>query len=1318
MRLILVLTTVVLFAGPLRAQEADVARALDLERMAEAALAAGRPEEAKSRIEERLRLGPSATAEILLARALAVTGDDDAALDALERAVEAGYTGFMWDDPFRYFEIIRRWRPLGRYDELLRRRTENRRRYLIADARRLAERRAELDRVEQLLLDSRVLWQDGHCGIVNSVDWSADSRRLLSTCEQDDTVRLWNAFTGEAIAVLGRHDEPDARFDATGERILVHDGPTERASLWDGRTGQFLGWLPDPEALVIGVRFARNADRVLTRERNGRITSHDLDGLPVGSVDVGEPVLAFDTMANGEQLLVATLGGSLQRFSLDSGKRLPIATPPRPVSRVVAGPRGKFTLSRSHAGQLYLHDLREPGRPPAALGFDHASTGVFSPDGEHVIAISEPTKVEVWSTAEATRTHVFELDGFVALRNVSLSPKGDRLAILTGQPDTWEFRGTVLDLLTGAKLCSFGGGRELNAPRGIAFMPDGRRVVTAEGDGYSIAMWDAETGKWLGQGIDTIGSVLDLEPSPSGNRVAYASYSRFAGVYRFDQELNRPLLCTGTGHSLTLCLDRDSGLVTVGGSLWPPPYRQTSWQFDPRTGATTLGPVEGHARSVTRDGSGDLLFNQGDDTDGFQRISGTTGETLWSLDRDSTFFDMVPSADGSRLLAHTMDLGAPNLVLLDARTGEQVRAFEEFWHGGRLISANVAAISADARQVAFCSDRSGGIGWWDADSDVVARIEGHGENVRRLAFSRDGAHLVTVSADRTARIWDSSTRQVVHVLEGHENVVWDLRLAFDDSELFTCATDGTVRRWDMESGELLATYICGAGESVWTLAIHEQTGLLAAAGSSGVVRLFDFDVPTEDPELLEGHSGAIRQLAFDAQGDRLYSVADDLTLRVFDVDEAELLLTHVQYRENDFIRFTPEGYYVGTEGAADTARIVVESRLERGVWPLSSYAAILNDPEKVAAKLRGERVRVPVLPQGPAVDVLSPTTGDVTSRNLRLELTAADRTGIEKITVLQDGSPLSDARLAAALFANPSNTQASLSFELEISEGRTDTEIVVRAENRRGIRSVPQRIRVVYQPPANDLYLLAMGVADYEDDTLDLAYPVKDADDLIARFESEAGGIYREVHVRRLADDEVTGSNLRRARETFLHQAKAADTIIVFAAGHGVRSDTGEYYYLTPGATAADPYDGIERTQLESLVTWDRLLAKRRLLLIDTCHSGEAYGEATRGSMMTAAFEQDEVDLAIGEGLYIFAASSEAGLARERDGNGLFTRALIDGLDGAADDGGDGNGLVDVVELMSYASKRVMDDSDNRQRPTTPRVEGGDPFGLARKRGP
>ena len=121
-------------------------------------------------------------------------------------------------------------------------------------------------------------------------------------------------------------------------------------------------------------------------------------------------------------------------------------------------------------------------------------------------------------------------------------------------------------------------------------------------------------------------------------------------------------------------------------------------------------------------------------------------------------------------------------------------------------------------------------------------------------------------------------------------------------------------------------------------------------------------------------------------------------------------------------------------------------------------------------------------------------------------------------------------------------------------------------------------------------------------------------------------------------------------------------------------------------------------------------------MLIDTCYSGQEFGEAMQGEGLgKGLFDQKEVNrFAAGDayGLYIIAASSDEGLAREREGNGLFTAALLEGLGGAAD--ADRNGYVEVEELRSFASRVVHERSGGTQRPTVPTVRAGENFPVVK----
>jgi len=339
----------------------------------------------------------------------------------------------------------------------------------------------------------------------------------------------------------------------------------------------------------------------------------------------------------------------------------------------------------------------------------------------------------------------------------------------------------------------------------------------------------------------------------------------------------------------------------------------------------------------------------------------------------------------------------------------------------------------------------------------------------------------------------------------------------------------------------------------------------------------------------------------------------------------------------------------------------------------------------------------------------------VTERDFTVKAIVHDWEGIADVRIVQDGAP-SSAMAKSALVIDDSGRTGTLTLELRVPTGMFETHLVLRAVNHRGIVGREVRLQVHYRHPQRELYILALGVRDYDQDSLDLEFPTKDVGDLVAALSMQSGVYYRDVHEEILLDADVTAANLKRLRHEFLRDAQPEDTIIVFAAGHGVRAPDGTYFFLTSSSTPEDPYEGLERTLIDSLVTWPQLRARRRLLLLDSCYAGRSLEEGLRGTDRgISVYREEEVEALMktdGQGVYILCATMSQGFAREQDGNGLFTRTILEALGGAADE--DGNGLIEVEELRDYTAKKVQEYSGGQQRPTMPTVIGGENFVLSR----
>jgi len=1279
-----------------------------------AAADAGRYEEAEELLVAALEESPEyGDLMYWMGAVLAVQGKVNESLGMLEQALGQGFVGAdsrreasfvaLYGDPdFEY------------YLEQEREARLDRKRAARGGHEEVDERRAGLDRRARTELENGILWQDGHGAPVTRASFSADGTRILSSSD-DGTVRLWDAYTREHLAVLGYHDATDlsAEFDSTGERVLVLDRHAGRASLWDGRSGELVSWLDRAGEFVLFAAFAPDGSTVVTAPDGGGVFFWDaLEAYPLEDltletegtavvrhhpsgqalavlasdgrirlVDPESPALLGELpagptkardmvfVAGGERLVVRGVGVRLWSFELDvedptSSKLVELPSSPWSLHDEIFDAEGRWILGVGPGFEIEIRDLATGElvrslphvRPCRLVG--------FSPGHPRVVTVNESSYMRLWDGVSGEllrRVGRFRTPIGIAVRRWSWSPEGERLAV--GEHN---YSVALLDGWTGrseADLTGASGGTTYE----IAFDPRGKRIVHGQYNG-SLGLWDLDApskGEFLRRSLPA----AVAETSPDRSRV-FAWRRR--GADRLDLD---------TGGTVQT--------INVGGT------------FIPASG-------DGY---YTHDPGGGVTRRESDDAT----------EPSWSVagdgrrsGNDLVVLQEVPEAE--RVLSMGFEGTAR---ILDRKSGRVILRVDGMGRGLRLREACGPRLSPDGR-IFVGGGQVGQLVWWDErDGGEPVALPAHEGYIQRCVFTEDGRRLATVGWDGSARLWDTQSRETLFVLEGHTARVYDAAFTNDGELLATCAFDGTVRVWDTADGSELRVLRTEPGEELTQVLFHvvaaEVEGdarvRVIAAGSSGRIRIWDA-ASGEALAVLEGHIGGVAGLFLDPRG-RLWSGSFDGSLRIWDPVRGALLATRITFDQGDWLSVAPSGHYIGTPRAADLTRVIVRSGLTGAAFPLSSYRTILESREKVADSLAGQRVHKPRLPSPPELDLDSPRSGLTRERSIVVDATASDRAGIEELSVWQDGAQVAAEVVEAALERDPSGRSARLLLELPISESRKDTHVRVRATNRRGILSRMHTARVVYEAAERDLYLLAMGVADYEEDDLDLAYPRKDVDDLVRRFQEEQGRLYTQVHVRRLVDGEVTPGKLRRAREEFLLRAEPEDTILVFAAGHGVRSDSGEYYFLTPRTTPDDPYEGIERQVLESLVTWDRLHADRRILLVDTCHSGEAFGEGKRGVALDS-FDQREVDEAAGTGLYIIAASSEAGFAQEMEGNGLFTRALLEGLDGAAD--ADGDGLVGIDELKIYATTAVHERSAGRQRPTAPRIEGGEDFPLARAR--
>ncbi|MEO6931205.1 MAG: caspase family protein [Chitinophagaceae bacterium] len=505
--------------------------------------------------------------------------------------------------------------------------------------------------------------------------------------------------------------------------------------------------------------------------------------------------------------------------------------------------------------------------------------------------------------------------------------------------------------------------------------------------------------------------------------------------------------------------------------------------------------------------------------------------------------------------------------------------------------------------------------------------------------------------------------------------------------------------------------------------------------------------------LTKENTGTVLGAQFSRDGKTLFTWSEGGTCTRWDLANGKEMYTTVFFKDHDYAIILPEGYYYLS---ARTDARYLNFKIDNTLYNFSQFDLQYNRPDKVLkaignkdqaliaeyykawqgrikksgfseSDLAADILRVPEI--NVQRDHVPPYT---TERNLRLRFEVRDSLfAVGSYNIYVNDVPVNG--INGRPIDQPTKRRE---IDQSVTLGEGLNKIELSCTNEKGLSSRKETLYVTcnpQQPAKPKTWFIGIGINDYKEHSsfVDLSYCVKDVRDLSVAFRSKYGD---EMVIDTLMNFAASRENILALKKQLM-QTSVDDRVIISFSGHGMvdPAHPDDFYFVTGTTDANNPAaNGVSYAMLESLL--DGIPARKKLLLLDACHSGESDGTVSNisgripgtkrgndedktgagsiqildivenngpaGNSSTDIFKlmkEAFVDIRRNNGAYVISAAQSSESAGEGGGisNGWFTSCLIEQLKQG--------GTVTVNELSRRVNECVSNKSaggqntDNRQ---------------------
>jgi WD40 repeat protein len=896
-----------------------------------------------------------------------------------------------------------------------------------------------------------------------------------------------------------------------------------------------------------------------------------------------------------------------------------------------------------------------------------------------------------------------------------ISPLGDSVVIFKDK------KSRIIDLTTGREVLSI-------PEKMCAFSLDPKIIFGIDGSTYAVSIIDITTGKELRKLVlrQTLTMALEKEEA---SILAWSRDTKLLAIGTKSANVEIKSIETGkeieslSPHILETSEPdvnpkRNSIAIAsrTGVNFWN--LSTGMWSFVPNNfkRATNIRfHPDGNTVAISQKGRVLKLFDL---------PSGRELLTLYDGDQEKEEFGkMLFSDDGRVLLVH--EYGRTHIW--DTNSGKKIQSFD---------SRVAADLSPDGKYV-IGDERTEQTGnekpfekliMWDIITGTVVHTFTNQSDDLAFGDFSPNSKVLLVKQGKKSRLYDVTSGKELWELPGGEDF-GEIAFSKDSRLMAIQANDNSLKIVDVATGRKLSSLAC---DTCANFLFHNQLksmifspdGKIFVASTGEVVRksLLSPDRTSfkNTIQFWDARSGRslraipvdeeVDAVSFSPDGKTLFSQNTDLTITLYDVATGRELVKLVSQTIRSLADYeagkigwaviAPDGRFDASSDAMPLLHFIkgdqvltLDSLFERYYTP----GLLRQVLERQAGAPPPSVADFDTLKLAPQVKIIAPASNITDAESLKLSIEATDQGGgVDEVRLYQNGKLVTS--IVRALVRTPlANTRQI--FDVALLPGVNEFRATAFNNDRTEALSEELRIERRAPQPSANLYVLAVGLSEYQNPKYNLNYGSSDAEAFAAAITERGKSIFKTVNVQLLTDARATRSGIEAALQSVAAVAKKQDVFIFYYAGHGAMSDSNENaqseFYLVPydvtqiyGGDTSLATRGIPAKSILELSM--KVSALKQLVLLDACQSGgavEQFAALMRGSAEEKAIAQ----LARSAGVTVLAAAGQDQFALEYKDlkHGAFTYALLQGLNGEADGGSKPDGKITVAELKAYIEDRV-----------------------------